>query len=162
MPTNNNVSIPWQDLDSRRTSFIDATCIPSGLATLKPSSMPLQDVYTLYSHIIKIQDSDHAFKFKDDCKSLHSPSTPAPANSGLTLEQKEDTPTRGSQVDNVSDDAPHNLVVQVDVNAESRNPEDSSKRAPKANVDVGGGDAEVIDDARSNIKCVYWWMCAVY
>jgi hypothetical protein len=164
MPTNDNVSVPWQDLDSRRASFIDATCIPSGLTTLKPSSMPLQDVYAFYSHIIKIQDSNQAFKFKDDCGSLHSPSTPAPAISGLTVEQKEDTPTRGLQDDTiqVSDNSQLGLVVGID--ADSRTPEydgaseNTPENAHEAIVDVGGGDVEV---ARPNITCVFEDMCCL-
>jgi hypothetical protein len=145
VPTDSDVSVPWQDLDSRRASFIDATCIPSGLTTLKPSSMPLQDIYVLYSHIIDIQDSNHAFEFKEDCKSVQSLSTPVQAISGLTLEQ-QDTPTQGSQDDNVLDNA---------VNTDSRKPEDDSEKAPDTILDVSGGDVEVTYEAGSNIKCVY-------
>jgi hypothetical protein len=52
------------------------------------------------------------------------------------------------------DNAQHDLVVPVDINAMSRKSKNSGERAPKANVDVSGGDAEVINETRSNIKCI--------
>jgi hypothetical protein len=132
--------VPWRDLDSHRASFIDDTCIPPGLTTLVPSSMLPYDIYTLYSHIVKIQDSDHAFKFKNDCEWFHNRSTPAPSTATLSLtpEPKEGTPVPGSQDNNLSDD-----VV------------DSSGKPAKPILEIGGDDIEVVDTAGTNTKCVY-------
>jgi hypothetical protein len=115
--------------------------------------MPLHEVYTLYSHIIKIQDSGQVFKFKNDCESLHSPSTPGPAITSLPLEQKEDTPPRGWQDDNLSDSAQLGLVVGI--NTDSIRLEDDGEKAPEAMSDVRGDDVEVIEEAGSNIMCVF-------
>jgi hypothetical protein len=100
-----DIAIPWKDLDSLRSSFVESKCIPFSQTTLTPSEMPLHEVYALYSHIITHQDNDDsAFKFGIDTKWLNEQVTP-PVEQNTTSSPPLSTAT-----------TPHSPVVEPEIN----------------------------------------------
>jgi hypothetical protein len=52
-------------MDTSRHFYIESSCLPDGLKTLRPSNMAPVDIYAMYTHVVDNQgtDSPRSFKF---------------------------------------------------------------------------------------------------
>jgi hypothetical protein len=74
LPDGSTASIPWAALNKCSDGYIMPSCLPNDFNILKPTEMVPSDIYRLYEHIVKSQQSPDGipFRFTFDEKILAS------------------------------------------------------------------------------------------
>jgi hypothetical protein len=64
LPDGSMASIPWAALNKCRDGYIMTSYLPNDLNILKPTEMVPSDIYRLYEHIVKSQQSPDGIPFR--------------------------------------------------------------------------------------------------